>query len=196
MFGLIRSATIDCAYFLTFAVGLIWAIFVLLTGGSHDADAPDAGGLSVDQADSFDAGAIEVSPISPITLSTFITTFGGVGIIVRQVFDSSWPVSLVFATLGGLLCSGVMFLFYSKFLLGSQGSSEVRVDRLAGLTAEVTTPIAATGVGEIAVVVRGGRVTYPARSSKGVAIQRGALVVIDRMVGTQAFVSARDSASD
>lgn len=193
MLGFVNSATIDCAYFLTFAVGLAWAVFVLLTGGAHDADTPDVGGVSFDHPDSFDVGSIEVSPISPITLSTFITTFGGIGIIARQVFDSSLLGSLIFATIGGLILSSLMFLFYSKFLIGSQGSSEVRVGLLIGLTAEVTVPISETGVGEVAIITRGGRVTYPARSSKGTAIQRGALVVIDQMVGTQAFVSIKES---
>lgn len=193
MLGFVSSATIDCAYFLTFAVGLAWAVFVLLTGGAHDADTPDVGGVSFGHADSFDVGSIEVSPISPITLSTFITTFGGIGIIARQVFDSSLLGSLIFATIGGLILSSLMFLFYSKFLIGSQGSSEVRVGLLIGLTAEVTVPISETGVGEVAIITHGGRVAYPARSSKGIAIQRGALVIIDQMVGTQAFVSIKQS---
>jgi len=192
MLSLVNSATIDCAYFLTFAVGVMWAIFVLLTGGAHDADTPDVGGASFGHADSFDTGSIEVSPISPITLSTFITTFGGIGIIARQVFNSSLLGSLIFATISGLILSSLMFLFYSKFLLGSQGSSEVRVDQLVGLIGEVTVPISQAGVGEIALIVRGGRVTYPARSSKGIAIQRGALVIIDQMVGTQARVSLKE----
>lgn len=191
--GFVNAATIDCAYFLTFVIGVVWAIFVLLSGGAHDADTPDVGGVSLDHADSFDAGSIGVSPISPITLSTFITTFGGIGIIARQVFDSSLPGSLIFATIGGLILSSLMFLFYSKFLIGSQGSSEVRVALLAGLTGEVTVPISETGVGEVALVIRGGRITYPARSSKGIAIPRGTLVIIDQMIGAQAFVSTKES---
>ena len=88
-----------------------------------------------------------------------------------------------------------MFLFYSRFLIGSQGSSEVRVSRLAGLTGQVVTPIAADGIGEIAIVAQGSRVTYPARSSQGIAIKRGSLVVIDQMMGTQALVSPKDPPS-
>jgi len=53
----------------------------------------------------------------------------------------------------------------------------------------VIAPIPEDGVGEIAVVAQGSRVTYPARSSQGTAIKRGTLVVIDQMLGTQALVS-------
>ena len=180
-------ASLDCAYFLAFGVGLLWAIFIVATGGlASDVDVPD---LDAGDLDAFDVGSVEVSPISPITISTFITAFGAVGIISRQLFEVSGPLSLLLSTLGGLLLSGIMFLFYSRFLIGSQGSSEVRVSQLVGLTAEVTAPIPEDGVGEIALVAQGSRVTYPARSSQGISIKRGTLVIIDQMLGTQALVS-------
>ena len=155
----------------------------------------DVGDISFGDVDSFDMGSVEVSPISPITISTFITTFGGIGIIARQAFGFAVPASLITATGSGLLLSGLMFLFYSKFLIGSQGSSEVRVQQLVGQTAEVTVPISEKGVGEIALVAQRARVTYPARSSRGTAIERGTLVVIDQMMGTQALVSPKKIAS-
>lgn len=199
MEGLINSVGgLDCAYFLSFAVGLIWALFVVISGGlGGDVDVPDAdvSGFDVGDVDGFDVGSVDVSPISPITISTFITTFGAIGIIARQLFDVTGPFSLLWSTGGGLLLAGAMFLFYSRFLIGSQGSSEVRVGQLAGLTAEVIAPIPEDGIGEIAVVAQGSRVTYPARSSRGAAIKRGALVVIDQMLGTQALVSPKDADS-
>jgi len=190
--------TVDCAYFLTFAVGIVWAIFVLFAGDAGHSDTPDVhtGDIAFGHAASFDAGSVEVSPISPITISTFITTFGGIGIITRQAFDLPVSISLLVAVASGLLCAGLMFLFYSKLLIGSQGSSEVRVHDLAGSIAEVTVPISAQSMGEIALVARGGRVTYPARSTAGIAIAKGTPVTIDRMVGAQALVSPADPDSE
>lgn len=188
------TGTLDCAYFLSFGAGLVWAIFVAISGGlGGDVDMPDGDmpDFDIGDVDAFDVGSVDVSPISPITISTFITTFGGVGIIVRQLFGVSGPFSLLWATGGGLLLASIMFLFYSRFLIGSQGSSEVHVSQLVGLTGEVVTPISEEGVGEVAVVARGSRVTYPARSSQGIAIKRGTVVVIDQMVGTQALVSPK-----
>ena len=185
-------AGLDCAYFLSFGVGLLWAIVIVVSGGlGGDVDVPDADmpDFDVGDVDAFDVGSVEISPISPITISAFITAFGAVGIISRQLFEVSGPMSLLWSTLGGLLLSGAMFLFYSRFLIGSQGSSEVRVSQLVGLTAEVVAPIPEDGIGEIAVIAQGSRVTYPARSSQGKAIKRGSLVVIDQMFGTQALVS-------
>jgi hypothetical protein len=199
MEGLVDSVGgLDCAYFLSFGVGLVWALFVVISGGlGGDVDIPDADvpDFDVGDVDAFDVGSVDVSPISPITISTFITTFGAIGIIARQLFNVSGPFSLLWSTGGGLLLAGAMFLFYSRFLIGSQGSSEVRVSQLAGLTAEVIAPIPEDGIGEIAVVAQGSRVTYPARSSRGLAIRRGTLVVIDQMLASQALVSPRDSDS-
>ena len=195
MAGLLDNAgALDCAYFLLFGMGVVWAIFAAVSGGlggDADVDAPDLDIGDVD-IDAFDVGSVEVSPISPITVSSFITAFGAFGVISRQLFGASGPISLLAATASGLVVAGAMFLFYSRFLIGSQGSSEVRVSRL---TAQVVTPIAADGIGEIAIVAQGSRVTYPARSSQGIAIKRGSLVVIDQMMGSQALVSPKDPPS-
>ena len=98
------AGAVDCAYFITFAIGLLWAVFVLVVGGADHGDVPDAdmGDVSLGDVDSFDMGSVEVSPISPITISAFITTFGGIGIITRQAFDFSVPLSLVAASGSGL----------------------------------------------------------------------------------------------
>jgi membrane-bound ClpP family serine protease len=197
MTELVGSASaLDCAYFLAFAAGLIWAVFLVVTGGlGGDADLDvDAGGadLGLGDVEGFDGGAVEVSPISPITISTFVTAFGAFGVITRNLLDVAPVVSLLIATSGGLVLAGIMFLFYSRFLIGSQGSSEVRVSHLVGLTGEVVTPIAPGGIGEIAVVAQGARVTYPARASSGEEIRRGTLVQIDQMIGTQALVSPKE----
>ena len=198
MAGLLDNAgALDCAYFLLFGIGVVWAIFAAVSGGlggDADVDAPDLDIGDVD-IDAFDIGSVEVSPISPITISSFITAFGAFGIIARQLFGASGPISLLAATGSGLVVAGAMFLFYSRFLIGSQGSSEVRVSRLPGLTGQVVTPIAADGIGEIAIVAQGSRVTYPARSSQGIAIKRGSLVILDQMMGTQALVSPKDPPS-
>jgi hypothetical protein len=198
MAGLLDNAgTLDCAYFLLFGIGVVWAIFAAVSGGlGGDADV-DAPTLDIGDADisAFDVGSVDVSPISPITVSSFITAFGAFGVISRQLFGASGPISLLAATGSGLVVAGAMFLFYSRFLIGSQGSSEVRVGRLAGMTGQVVTPIVADGIGEIALVAQGSRVTYPARSSQGIAIKRGSLVVIDQMMGTQALVSPKDRPS-
>ncbi len=98
--------TVDCAYFLTFAVGFVWAIFVLFASDAGHADVADVhtGDIGLGHVDSYDVGSVEVSPISPITISTFITTFGGIGIISRQAFDMPVLSSLFVSTACGCWC--------------------------------------------------------------------------------------------
>jgi hypothetical protein len=48
--------------------------------------------------------------------------------------------------------------------------------------------IAKDSVGEIALVAQGGRLTFPAKSSSGEAINRNTTVVIEKVVGGIAFV--------
>ena len=50
------------------------------------------------------------------------------------------------------------------------------------------TPIPASGVGEVALVAQGGRLTYTARSGTGQAIPRGTAVVVEKVVGGVAVV--------
>lgn len=187
------TTALDCAYLMALVAGLAWAAFVAISGhmgGDVDVGSGPDGDIDLGAGD-LDVSDGGASPLSPITISTFVTAFGALGIVARYLFALSAIPSLVMAAVGGLVLAAAMFLFFSRFLIGSQGSSEVRVGHLVGLVGEVVTPIAAGGIGEIAIVAQGARSTYPARSSDGEAISRGTLVTIDRMLGTQALVSPK-----
>ena len=66
-----------------------------------------------------------------------------------------------------------MYLFYSQFLIRSQGSSEIRQADLIGLQAEVTVPIGETSMGQVTYLTKSGRMSSMARSIDGKAIPRG-----------------------
>jgi len=58
------------------------------------------------------------------------------------------------------------------------------------MVAEITTPIPANGVGQIAFVAKGSRVTYSARATEtDLSMSRGTAVRIERIVGGMAYVS-------
>jgi len=158
-----------------------------------DIDIPDVH-VEVGHADvgSFDHGMVEVSPLSPITIAAFITSFGGVGIVATQLFGVKPEVSLLWATLGGFVTGGVVYLVYGRLLVAMQASSEVRARDLSGIVGEVIAPISATGVGEITYVAKGSRISSPARSATGQAISRGTLVTIERVVGGTALVRQQE----
>ena len=197
--------TLNCVFFLMLLGGIIWTAIVLIGGVIADIDLPDMDvdvphidlpgdidipqlDLHLDHAPSFDHGSVGVSPLSPITIASFVTSFGGLGLIGTQLLHIPDTVSLLFAAVGAGVIAGGMFLFYSKVLVAGQGSSEVRLAELSGKKAEVVIPIPEGGVGQIAFVARGARLTWSARSVDGQPIPRGSLVVIEATTGNTVTV--------
>jgi len=199
--------TINCVYMALLTVGFLYALMIVIGGGLSNIDLPDIDidvphidlpgdvdipdvhvDISAGDVGSFDHGMVHVSPLSPITMAAFITSFGGVGIITTQLFNVKPEISLLWATLGGFVTGGVVYLFYGRLLVAMQASSEVHAQELVGTIGEVIAPIPATGLGEITYVAKGARISSPARSASGQAIPRGALVTIERMVGGTALV--------
>jgi membrane protein implicated in regulation of membrane protease activity len=201
--------TLNCVYFALFFVGVGYAIFIVITGGLSHIDMPDVHvdvphvdlpgdvdipGAHVDiggpdlPVHGIDAPDVHVSPLSPITIASFVTTFGGIGVLSTQFFDVDPRLSLVFATVGGLIISGIMFLFYSQVLIRSQGSSEIRRSELIGTEAEVTVPIGENTTGQVTYETKAGRMSSMARSVDGRPIPRGQFVQIVRFIGSQVLV--------
>jgi membrane protein implicated in regulation of membrane protease activity len=201
--------TLNCVYFALFFIGLGYALFVAITGGLSDVDMPDVdidvpqinlpgdvdipgAGVHIGGPDlaagGIDAPDVSVSPISPITIATFVTVFGGIGVITTQLFNVSPGMSLVYSLLSALGCSGLMYLFYSQFLIRSQGSSEMRREELIGMQAEVTVPIGESSTGQVTYLTKSGRMNSMARSLDGKPIPRGQFVQIVRTIGYQVLV--------
>jgi hypothetical protein len=204
--------TINCVYMALLTVGFLYALMIVIGGGLSQIDLPDIGidvphidlpgdidipdvHVDIGHADvgSFDHGTVEVSPLSPITMAAFITSFGGVGIVTTQLFGVKPEISLLWATLGGVLTGGVVYLLYGRLLVAMQASSQVRTRELGGTIGEVIAPISADGVGEVSYVAKGSRLSSPARSATGQAIPRGALITIERIVGGTALVRRQQS---
>ncbi len=200
--------SLNCVYFTLFLVGLGYALFVAITGGLSDVDLPDVdidipqidlpGDVDIPGADihigdagpvgGIDAPDVAVSPLSPITVATFVTTFGGVGALALGVFNVDPRMSLLWAVVAGLASGGLMYVFVSQFLVRSQASSEMHRSELVGMEAEVTVPIGENATGQVTYVTKSGRMSSMARSADGKAIPRGQFVTIVRTIGPQVLV--------
>lgn len=201
--------TLNCVYLALFFVGVGYALFTVITGGLSSIDMPDVdidipqidlpgdvdipgGGISISGAEmsggGIDAPDVTVSPLSPITIATFITTFGGVGTLCLSVFGVQPPMSLVWSLVAALGAGGLMYLFYSQFLIRSQASSELRRGELIGVQGEVTVPIGESTTGQVTYLTKSGRMSSMARSADGSAIPRGRFVKIVRTIGAQVLV--------
>ena len=178
-------------YLICLGVGLVFtlasAIMGHAFGDGHDAHVSGSGGHAEAGVDASDMPGI--SAFSPTVIASFITAFGGFGIIFHQIpFTHNPWASAPLAVLGGLLtASGVLWLLRQLFLK-TQSSSESKVGKLIGVTATVITPIPEKGVGEIAYVQGGTRYTAPARCEADPALANGKLVKITRIVGSQVYV--------
>jgi membrane protein implicated in regulation of membrane protease activity len=196
------------AYWICFTSGLIYALVAALLGGvfgfghhgleagggfepaGHDfGTAHDVGAGHGEAYGGAGAEEVAISPLSPMTMATFSTVFGGTGLILANMFKYSLYVTLPASVAAGVVvAAGVFTLFYRVFA-SVQASSEVRMDAIAGLPAEVTIAIPADGVGEAAYVSLEGRYTSIARSATGAAIPRHAQVRIARVVGNTVYVA-------
>lgn len=131
------------------------------------------------------------APLSPTTIATFITAFGGFGMIFSQIAATRSPwLSAPLAAAAGFGIAFLVFLLFSAIFRHTQGTSEGRVADLIGCEATVITPITTDGVGEIAYVQSGSRYSAPARSDDGLAHINGATVKITRIVGTQFYIAS------
>jgi len=196
------------AYWVCFGVGTVYALVsALMTGffgfvgggggdgggsfevghdfGVHGGDAGGHGEAFAVAAE----GEPVIAPLSPATISVFLATFGGVGIILTTLYDFSLYLSLPIAAGSGLVVGGGVFALFYHLFTAVQGSSEPRMAEATGVTGEVTVPISKEGIGEVAFVVRGTRLVSPARSQEGIELSRHTAVRIVRRVGNTLYVA-------
>ncbi len=203
---------LSCIYFFLFTLGVGYALIAVVFGEISHFDIPgldiDIPGLDLhpggpdihleipfhhDISHDVDHPEVGLSPLSPITIATFVTTFGGTGLILRALLSLHPALELLGSTVSGLALSGVVFLLYGRVLMGMQGSSEAQAGELVGRFAETTTPIPVGQVGEIALIVRGARTRHPARSVEGRDIPRGAVVEVVEETGSVVLVRAKEA---
>jgi membrane protein implicated in regulation of membrane protease activity len=176
-------------YGICLVVGLVFTLVSVMAGHffGHGDHVAGSGGHVEAGADSSDAPGISI--FSPTIIASFITAFGGFGLIFTQFpKTSNSAISAPLSLIGGLAVAGVLLVFLRSVFRHTQSSSESHVARLVGAEANVITPIPENGVGEIAYVVGDTRYTAPAREENGVAVANGRTVKITRIVGTQFYV--------
>lgn len=178
-------------YLICLGVGLVFtllsAIFGHVFGGGHEGHVDGSGGHAEAGADSSDMPG--VSALSPTVIASFVTAFGGMGVILSEIKATQNPlISAPASLVGGLIIASCVLGLMRQLFQRTQSSSESKVASVIGLTATIITPIPENGVGEIAYVQAGTRYTAPARSDSAAAIASGRLVKIIRVVGSQFYV--------
>jgi membrane protein implicated in regulation of membrane protease activity len=185
---------IEAVYIFCFVVGAVYALIAGVGAGVFGGHTHDGGLSGHDLGHDIDHGAahghptahgeVHLSPVSPVTITMFVTAFGGIGLIATRTLGLPVLLCLPLALASGLLLAAVTFFTFAKLFQATEGSSEPRISELAGLEAEVITPIPVQGLGEIAYVARGSRFTAPARSEDGRPHAAHSTVLIERVVGS------------
>ncbi len=176
------------------SIGLLYLVFLLvgvtyaLIAGALGwfSDLTGGGDIHVDASGHFDAGHLH--PLSGTVIATFVTGFGGGGVIAHYLLQWALLGSLGLATACGLGLAGAAFLILDLIFSQTQAGSEFAMNELVGREAEVVTAIPAGGVGEVSYVVRGQREVSPARTVGARALTKGSLVVIDVVTGNTVHV--------
>ena len=179
-------STIELVYVGALVLGVGFTVLSGLMAGvfSGSAEAQVDGGDLGHGAE----GAVDFPLLSPVTLSMFVATFGGAGLVFMKALN--WPFA---GHLGGALLAatalglGTATLLYKLFKATAAGTAPDGSEAI-GQDAEVTLAIPHAGLGEIAYVIRGSRFTSPARCVDGKELPATTPVKIVQLVGTTYLV--------
>jgi membrane protein implicated in regulation of membrane protease activity len=176
---------LEFTYLVCFFLGLGFAVLSGILGGVFSGGAEahvDVGGVHVPGGSGVE-GPVHFPLLSPVTLAMFVSTFGGVGYLLKHL--TAWPavVQVPVAGVSGVLVGGGVSWLFFRIMRSVESSSQPLAEEGVGAEAEVILAIPAEGLGEIAFVLRGSRTTSPARSDDGQAYPQGASVRIVKSVG-------------
>ncbi len=205
---LFGGSALNCVYGAALLIGFLYALFLIFfqgVGHAFDLGHVDILGHDVDLGSLFDlpghdvdvhAGheamvghdGHEVGGLSMLAISGFTAAFGAFGLATATLLDAPPLLSLLAAVIGGVIVGGLAQILFIQVLSPST-SSNIQLSAIKGASARVTVPISARGIGQIAIILSGQRITLSARSSAEVEIPRGASVLVDSVRDGIAYVS-------
>ncbi len=166
---------------LCFLVGAIFSVVSFLLGHllhfGHHAD----GGFDTTSHTHIDGdhqGGSIISPFKPVVIMSFLTVFGGMGVIGLRYLDLAAIFALAAALVTGTMASFLMYRFVIVPLYLAQNTSAVSQQELIGIPATVTLDIKSGCFGRITYVVKNNTYTAPAISDESEEIRKGERVVI------------------
>lgn len=176
-------------YLVCFLVGFGLSALALLAGSAH-LHLPHLHlqhGIHVPHAAS-GARASELPWFNFGTIAAFLAWFGGTGYLVERYYTLWFVAVLALATLSGLAAAAVVFWFLAKVLLAREAPLDPADYDMVGVLGRLSIPIRAGGTGELIYSQEGTRRVAGARSEDGVAIPKGAEVMVTRYEKGIAYV--------
>jgi membrane protein implicated in regulation of membrane protease activity len=165
--------------------------------GGHSTDGSQVGNVDGHNGHSAgDSSGLSHSVISwfalilnPLVAVSFLTVFGGMGIMGTNYFK--WNIIIIFivAIASGIVVSAILYNFVAKPIYRSENTSDVSRKELIGTAAEVTTDILANGFGTIKYTVNSIMFTAPAKHIDEKAVMQGEKVVICKIEDNIFYIS-------
>ena len=155
-------------YIACLTFGLFYSIIALFLGDHHGVGSHDTG----------DPGLEGISPLKPIVIASFITFFGGFGIIGYYTFNQATWIIFALSILLGLIGATIIFYAVVVPLYKCQSNSMFSCESLKKVSGDVITPIPKEGLGEITYTAGDVKHTSPAKSANEEEIPKGTKVVI------------------
>jgi membrane-bound ClpP family serine protease len=160
---------VETIYLVLFIVGIIYAVITIFLGDVFH----------------LDIGGGELPFLSPTTIGSFVTVFGGTGYVLSV--NTHWHSILIaaIAIILALILATLMFVFVMLPLYRSEKSAAKSDKEMVGKTAEVVTSIMEGAKGEIIYEQGGMRLSAPAQAVNGQILKQGEMVLImDVVSGT------------
>lgn len=176
-------------YTVIFWVGVIYTVVTFLLGGlfglfhlgvhiDTHLDANFDGHIDMPHIDiNGTAPTFTVFPIKPITIVSFLTVFGGIGMMGDKL-KLYGMVLFIIALFSGLIVSVILYKFIVVPLYKAQNTSAFSQKKLIGVKAKVISQVFENGFGTISYVVNGKKYNAPAQHVGKKAIMQGEEVII------------------
>ncbi len=153
-------------------------------GGAHHAGGLARGGAA--------HSGMHISWLNASTILAFLAWFGGTGYLLTKYSHVVSLLIVLLATFAGLAAGWMVFRFLLKLVGPSDEPLQSEDRRIVGSLAKVSMTIRESGTGEIIFPLGGGRSCSGARSEDGIAIEKGAEVVIEKYEHGIAYVKRWD----
>lgn len=152
-------------------------------GGHHGSATGDGPGLSHSVLSWF------TMIFNPLVAVSFLTVFGGMGIMGLKYFKWNSIIVLLASLACGIIVATFLYNFIAKPIYRSENTSDVSREELIGIPAEVISDILENGFGTIKYTVNSIMYTAPAKHIDQKAVKQGGKVFIYKIENNVFYIS-------
>jgi membrane protein implicated in regulation of membrane protease activity len=177
-----------------FVAGFVLSVLAFLAGSSHMTIPHVHAGMHIPHVHVGHGGGAGGNGAGQLpwfnfgTLAAFLAWFGGAGYLLEHYYNVWYFVALLVATFSGLGAATVVFFILAKVFMAHEAPLDPADYDMIGVLGKLSIPIRAGGTGELIYAQEGTRHVTGARSEDGVAIRKGAEVIVTRYEKGIAYV--------